>query len=182
MRSRCGASACQCVFVHVCTCAVPVPVCAKLGSVTVLQMTGWSPCDEILTCAWDRIQRITIGLKWVAASDNLPIRIFVLWESSLRSNYIISLLGSRPNLGKVEKQKSGAGAQRLFFLRLRQSISNRARHVRLSCLRQYTSIDHHHHHHHHHHHRLLYGLCSAGRMNESNEPVYNRCDRKSMLI
>jgi hypothetical protein len=31
-------------------------------------------------------------------------------------DYIISLFGSRPNLGKVEKQKSGAGAtQRLFF-------------------------------------------------------------------
>ena len=145
-------------------------------------MTGWSPCDEILTCAWDRIQRITIGLKWVAASDNLPIRIFVLWESSLRSNYIISLFGSRPNLGKVEKQKSGVGAAQRVFFSPSSSVNFQPC---ASCPTELPKTIH--------FHRSspsppssssapIWILFRGKRMNESNVPVYNRCDRKSMFI
>ena len=108
------------------------------------------------------MERITIGLKWVAASDNLPIRILFFGENSLYN----FLIGSRPNIGKVEKQKSGAGAAQrvLFFFPIFVSkFPIVCASFRPSCPRQYPSIDHHHHHHHN-------GFCSAGRLNELNVP------------
>jgi len=124
-------------------------------------------------------QRITIGLKWVAASDNLPIRIFVLWESSLRETYYLISLLSRPILVRLRSRskRRWRSTTHLFFPRLHQSISNRARHVRPSCPKTI------------HFHRSSPSSSSSTHIrvlfrgkNESNVPVYNRCDRKSMYI
>jgi hypothetical protein len=59
--------------VRSCLCQ-PVP---GASAVSCSLPVGARPMGARPMESW-QIQRITIGLKWVAASDNLPIRIFVL--------------------------------------------------------------------------------------------------------